>query len=500
MFTASLQTVVPASFFVQAAQGPWGIAVSSLWMLASYLIGYVSFVLLTFRVSEILGRLATFWVGILLFIIFSAVGGHATTAYDFSVFRAIQGMGAGIVIAICLLVVAINCSDRSRGLYIAGLCGAQLFGVGAAHTIGGKLAIEDKFRWGIYMAAILMAAPALLCTPALFAGRKQVHRHESSLLKSIMNFDFIGALLLFGAVIMCTCGLTFGGNEHKWGSVIVLCLIIFGVASAVLFIVWEKLFATHPHFNTQWLHMRNLQISVIGILFMSMAFFANSVYVPIMYLTTRHITDTFVAGKKTIPYWALCMGGALITGIALRIRAKFARPMVWAGLLIGTVFSGLYFTIEAEPTSEAKEKAFYAMAGLGIGLAYPAITYMSQVSVSREDIGAAAVIGHFLSIVGGMLGLILYQAALKSQLILRMDTIFKSNPFLAMFNIRTMDIAGLEVSGPSIMVYAKEQAPLIAQRMADALHITFILSVPFLGFAFLATLLYKHNHGSAASV
>ncbi|KAJ2719324.1 hypothetical protein GGI07_005283 [Coemansia sp. Benny D115] len=494
IFITNYQAVVPASFFVQAVE-PWGVEVSSLWMLASYLIGYVSFILPSFRVSEFAGRLATFWTGVVIFVVFTGVAGNSKTAYTFSVLRALQGVGAGIIASISTLVVATNSSDRSRSLFVAGLCAAQLFGIGAAHIIGGKLALDGKFEWSIYLAAPLMAAPAILCTPALIADKKPV-RNES-VLQRVLRFDYVGTFLLFGTVIMLTTGLVFGGNEHKWSSATVLCLIIFGAVGVALFIFWEKLGASRPIFNTAWLHEHNLQVCVVNVLFMSMVFFAHSVFVPILYITAR-MSDTAEAGKKTAPYWGTSMGAALIAGLLLRYKARLARPIVWAGLVISIVFSGLYYTIPVQATSESKEKAYYALAGLGIGLAFPAISYLAQISVPHEEVGAAAVISHFLSIVGGMLGLILYQACLKSRLISNLAELFAGHSFLKLFDVRTMDIAGLESSGPTMLSYVEpEVSDLVAHRLVDCLHTTYILTVPFLGFALLMTALYKHRNNQA---
>ncbi|KAJ2807822.1 hypothetical protein H4R20_001117 [Coemansia guatemalensis] len=491
IFIASLQATVPESFFVQAV-GPWGVDVSSLWMSAAYLIGYVAFVLPAMRISDVFGRLSTFWFGIAMFVIFTGVSGNAGSAYTFAVLRAFQGVGAGIMTSVAVVVVGTHTSERSRGLYVSGLAAAQLFGIGAAHIIGGKLAIDDKFRWGVYIAAPLAAVPAILCTPALVAERKWL-RPSESFFRRVLHFDYIGSLLLLGTSIMLTSGLTFGGNEHAWDSATVLCLLIFGTVSGALFILWEAFGAKHPVFNSRWLKERNLQISMAGVLFMSMAFFANAVYVPIMYITVRTQT-TDIAGRMTAPYWGTSIGAAvLVVGSVLRWKPTLARPMVWVGLLIATVFSGVYYTIEVEPSTLSKERAFYALAGLGIGLAYPSIIYLAQVSVPRDESGSAAAVAHFLSIVGGMLGMILYQACLKSRLIHNLVPIFEQSTFLSSFNVHTMDIAGLEMSGGTMLTYEPDRAVLIGEKMMDSLRTTFVLSVPFLGTALILSLLYKRH-------
>ncbi|KAI9468022.1 major facilitator superfamily domain-containing protein [Coemansia mojavensis] len=456
IFVASLEAMIPASFFVQAVE-PWGVETSSLWMLAAYLIGYVAMILPTRRLADIFGQVAMFWTGLVLFVVFTGVSGNASVASTFAVLRAFQGAGAGMMTSVCMYVVGEQASDRSRALLVSGLALAQLGGIGAAHALGGKLAVDGKFRWAIYLAAPLAAAPALLCTPALIRSRK---RSQESLGSRLLKFDI-----------------------HKWDSATVLCLIIFGAVSAVLFLVWDMLGAkSQPIFNTRWLRERNLQISMLAVLLISMVFFSAAIYVPIMYITVRH-EATDVAGRMTAPFWALSMGAALLGGLLIRLKPRLARPVAWAGLVIGAVFSGLYYTIDMEPTSLSKERAFYAIAGLGVGLAYPAVLYMAQISVPSDERGCAATVAHFLSV-----------ACLKSRLIINLDSIFSQSPFLASFDIRAMDIAGLEVSGGTITSYEPKLAPKIGAGMIDALHTTFVLSVPFLGAALIATLLYKHSH------
>ncbi|KAJ1948875.1 hypothetical protein EC988_004995, partial [Linderina pennispora] len=70
-----------------------------------------------------------------------------------------------------------------------------------------------------------------------------------------------------------------------------------------------------------------------------------------------------------------------------------------------------------------------------------------------------------------------------------------ADPLLSVFDVPKMDIAALEVAAPKMVSFvAKKKADLIADHMMHSLHITFILSVPFLGAALLITLLYKHHH------
>jgi len=58
--------------------------------------------------------------------------------------------------------------------------------------------------------------------------------------------DWLGSLTIVGGTLMLLLGLEFGGVSFSWDSVTVICLIIFGVFVASLFILNEWKFARYP--------------------------------------------------------------------------------------------------------------------------------------------------------------------------------------------------------------------------------------------------------------
>ncbi|KAJ2511252.1 hypothetical protein H4217_007479, partial [Coemansia sp. RSA 1939] len=48
-------------------------------------------------------------------------------------------------------------------------------------------------------------------------------------------------------------------------------------------------------------------------------------------------------------------------------------------------------------------------------------------------------------------------------------------------------------SGPTLLSYVPAMTELVGMKLVESLRTTFVLSVPFLGAALIATLLYKHH-------
>ncbi|KAJ1672909.1 hypothetical protein EV182_006249, partial [Spiromyces aspiralis] len=109
----------------------------------------------------------------------------------------------------------------------------------------------------------------------------------------------------------------------------------------------------------------------------------------------------------------------------------------------------------------------------------------------QADTAHYAVFYHFVFTIGAMLGMTLFQAGLKSQLITRTNPIFKQqkSTFLSSIDVGAIDIAVLEKVVTSIKMLAT--ADDIFAAMHESFRILFVLPIPFIGAAFILTLLQK---------
>jgi len=63
--------------------------------------------------------------------------------------------------------------------------------------------------------------------------------------------DWTGSLTIVGGTLMVLLGLQFGGVSFPWDSATVICLIVFGVIVAGLFVLNEMKFARYPIMPTR---------------------------------------------------------------------------------------------------------------------------------------------------------------------------------------------------------------------------------------------------------
>src|ERR1700709_133606 len=78
-----------------------------------------------------------------------------------------------------------------------------------------------------------------------------LHNPRTPVWDGLKAIDWAGSLAIVGGTLMLLLGLEFGGVTHPWGSATVICLIVFGVVVAGLFVINEWKFARYPVMPTR---------------------------------------------------------------------------------------------------------------------------------------------------------------------------------------------------------------------------------------------------------
>ncbi len=184
----------------------------------------------------------SFLVFFLIFEIGSALSGAAASSDMFIVGRAIAGIGsAGLF----------HWHDDHRGQRAPF---AQATGHTRSHH--GPRAARHRgwspYRWRFYLqrpchlgggASILNLCLFPVITVAFLLNtipEVEVKPHWRSVLATaVKSLDLVGFVLISGGVLMFLLGLHYGGNQFAWNSSVVIGLLVAGVLSFSLFLVWE---------------------------------------------------------------------------------------------------------------------------------------------------------------------------------------------------------------------------------------------------------------------
>lgn len=376
---AALEATVVATAMPTVTGDLGGIEYYS-WVTNAYLVTSAITVPIFGKLADLFGRKPVLLFGIAIFLIGSIASGTAQTMPMLIAFRALQGLGAGAMQPMPLVILGdiFGLEERAKA---QGAFGAAwgFFGL-VGPVLGGFIVEHVSWRWVFYINVPFGILAALIIFSAF---------HENRQRKTKPYLDVLGALLLMSIVVIL---LFAAGRNHGDGSLslVFLAFVLLGV-----FIVVERR-APEPILP---LHLfKNPVIALASIINAAAGgcMFALMTYIPLFVQGVRHGTPT-QAGSSITP---MLVAWPMTSFIAGRLIPKIgSRPLVRGGMvctLAGTLLLALFAGHGALPLWIAS-----ALFGIGMGCANIALVIAVQTSVSWEYRGVATASTMFFRINGG---------------------------------------------------------------------------------------------------
>lgn len=185
---------------------------------------------------------------------------------------------------------------------------------------------------------------------------------------------------------MLLLGLEFGGVTKPWSSPTVICLIVFGVVVAGLFVLNEWKLARYPVMPLRiFKHPSN--IAALGVCFChGFVFIAGTYYLPLYFQAVIGATP-LLSGVYLLPFALSLSFTSGATGVFIKKTGKYL-PMIWSGLVIMTLGFGLFIDLPLHP-GWAKIILFQIVAGIGVGPNFQSPLIALQTMVAPKDIATA---------------------------------------------------------------------------------------------------------------
>lgn len=198
--------------------------------------------------------------------------------------------------------------------------------------------------------------------------------------------DWIGSLSVVGATLMVLFGLQYGGVTDPWNSATVICLIVFGFVTFVIFGFWEWKYAIYPVIP-MWLFHKRTNVATLGVVFFhGFVFISGSYYLPLYFQAIRGATP-ILSGVYLLPTALSLAFTSVGTGIFIRKTGVFLPP-IYFGLFMMTLGYGLFVNFSAN-SSWAKVIIYQIIAGAGIGPLFQSPIIALQAHINPRDIGTA---------------------------------------------------------------------------------------------------------------
>lgn len=230
LFFASLDQTVVGTAMPRIIGDLGGLSIMA-WVTTAYMLTSTTVVPIAGKLADLFGRRIIYVTGITVFMIGSALCGTSSNMTELIVYRALQGIGGGIMMPMSMTIVGDIFPPEERGKW-QGLMGG-IFGLSSVvgPTIGGYIVDNSSWQWVFY----INLPVGILAAISIFAGLKG----EKALVEKVV-IDYAGAAMLIISTVSLLLGLNLGGTDYPWLSWQIIGMLLLAAVTAVLFVVIEQ--------------------------------------------------------------------------------------------------------------------------------------------------------------------------------------------------------------------------------------------------------------------
>ena len=402
MFLASLDQTVVATAMPRIIADLGGFDRFT-WVTTAYLVASTTAVPIVGRLTDIHGRKIFYVVGIVVFIIGSVLAGMSQTMNQLIAFRAIQGLGGGVIMVNSFTAIADLFPPETRGKY-QGFIGV-VFGMSSVigPTLGGFITDNLSWNW-IFFVNVPVGVPVLLLIAFLFPSiRPEVENRKH---------DYPGMVTLVLAVVPVLLALSWGGVQYGWASPQVVGLLVFGLVMAALFVFIENR-TDSPIMPLEIYRNPMVSVSLVIVFLTGFGMFGGIIFIPLFFQGVLGASATS-SGSFLTPMMLGIVVGATVSGQLLARTGLRYRVFGMAGLALMAAGMFLVSTMD-DTTSFGQAIVYIVFMGAGLGTTFPTFTLSVQNSIPFRMMGAATSALQFYRSVGGMLGLALLGAVMTNR-------------------------------------------------------------------------------------
>jgi EmrB/QacA subfamily drug resistance transporter len=370
------------------------------------------------KLSDLFGRRTMLLIGVAIFTLGSLLSGTSGTIEQLILWRAIQGIGGGIITANAFTIVGDLFAARERGKW-QGLIGA-VFGFSSVigPLLGGFLTDAHSFfglttdwRWTFFInvpvgivAVILLA---IFCPPLKHSRKPRV--------------DYVGAALLaaiLGVTVLAVDNteMIFSGFMEATGISLLWLRVIMGAFVAIALAVFlriesrvkEPILPLHLFKNANF-----VKVMVIALLF-GAAFMGSILYL------TQFNQQVFGAsptesGLMLLPMVGGTMFASILSGQIISRTGKY-KIFMQVGSVMATLAMLALSTLSPEH-SYTYEAVIMVFLGLGMGVMMPVMNLVVQSEFKQQELGVATSSSQLFRSLGSTMGTAIFGAMLTAGIV-----------------------------------------------------------------------------------
>jgi EmrB/QacA subfamily drug resistance transporter len=382
------------------------------WVVTVYVLVATTMVPIAGKLSDQFGRKWFLVIGALSFLLGSMLSGASQNMTQLIIFRAIQGFGAGVGIALVPAVVGdiFPPAERARwqGIFgivygVSNLIGPTLGGWLTDHgPLLGNLVVDGtRWRWVFYInlpIGIIALAALLIFLPANISERDTSYTGWAA----VRRIDFLGAALAAAATICLLLGLSWGGNQtYEWGSPQIVGVLVASGVLFVLFFITER-FVAEPILPLDLFRNQVFSVSALLSLLQMMVLLGMALYLPFFFQGVLGLSATNSGATITSQSFSVVIGAALAS-ILISIVKRYQLITI-VGSLVMTI--GVFLLTRMDiSTSMITIVISMVITGLGLGVFFSVLNLSAQNALPRTRLGVGTAAVRYMGEVGAVLGI-----------------------------------------------------------------------------------------------
>lgn len=380
------------------------------WIATSYFLTLTSFQPLYGKLSDIFGRKACLLFAYAIFGLGCLFCGLSQSINQLIAARVFQGIGGGGMTTVVSILFSDIVPLKDRGLWQGIINIVYAAGAALGAPLGGLVSDYIGWRWSFLGQAPLCLVPFLA---VLFSLHLPTHS-EQDWRKKLARVDFLGAIVLVGAVF----GLIFGmdrGSNTSWRRPIAYGPIIGSVFLFILFIHVERHLVKEPIAPGHIIFNRSLFASYLCCFFSFGAWLSIFYYLPLFYQAVDGYNATG-ASVRLLPAIVASVSGSLFSGIWIRHYGRyywltvFAYSLLAVGMVVVFLFAGLILN----NTYAISVGTVLGGFGNGIGVTSALIAIISN--AAPQDQAVATACSYLFRSLGSVIGISLTATAVQQRL------------------------------------------------------------------------------------
>jgi MFS transporter, DHA2 family, methylenomycin A resistance protein len=363
------------------------------WVVNAYTIAFAAFILTAGALGDRIGAKRVFMAGFAIFTAASVACALAPNAVTLIASRAVQGLGAAILVPNSLALLGHAYADekargRAVGIWAAGASCALT----AGPLVGGGLIALTGWR-SIFFVNL----------PIGLAGLWLSWRYASETTRSAQREVDLPGQLAAIAALGSLAGAIIGGGAAGWTNPFVIVEFVAAAIMAALFIARERRAAQPMLPLTLFRHRMFALTALVGLL-VNIAFY-GLIFVFSLYFQRVNGWSAFMTGLAFLPM----MGAVLAVNlVAARISERIGAPQTIALGAALTAIGCLALLFIAPGTPYSAIGAQLVIIGGGLGLLVPPLTSTLLGSVEKSRSGIAAGVLNATRQTGSVLGVALF--------------------------------------------------------------------------------------------